>query len=384
MSHLWRLLGRILFRTTRVPSADSRRRLRLRAYQSVLLVFAGSGLVVLATSTADDAEPSVRPPVQSAAVVEDDQPRPAEETTTRSLAAASDGSVPVTVIRGYPFVWPAIGPLTSEIGPWHTKGIDIGLDLEADDGIKAAARGVVTFAGGSNSDAYGFHIFIDHGGGVETLYAHLERLFVEEGRVVDQGDLLGLGGDTGHSEGKHLHFEVRKGGSQVNPLEVLPDFGELRLPPVNLDCAKEALVVDSGAPVVFDFSSALANRGLIKSQRVEAVADSPNALPVEVRKESDRTVALDTIPTLTGTGADGEYKVTVVSSEPGAEEMSCTVFVKTRTVRTVFYVRPTNTPTPLPPEEATPTPTNTPTNTPTPTPTPTPTKTPYPVRPSNP
>jgi hypothetical protein len=61
----------------------------------------------------------------------------------------------------------------------------------------------------------------------------------------------------------------------------------------------------------------------------------------------------------------------------GAAELSCTIFVKTRTVAPSFYVRPTNTPTPLPPTE-TPIP-PTPTETPTPTPTPTPTKTPFPV-----
>jgi hypothetical protein len=79
-----------------------------------------------------------------------------------------------------------------------------------------------------------------------------------------------------------------------------------------------------------------------------------------------------------GTGDDDEYLlIATADGAGGAAELSCTIFVKTRTVAPSFYVRPTNTPTPLPPTE-TPIP-PTPTETPTPTPTPTPTKTPFPV-----
>jgi hypothetical protein len=285
----------------------------------------------------------------------------------------------VTVYRSFPFIWPAKGPITSEIGPWHPIGIDIGLDYGVDDGIRAAARGTVTFAGGGEADAYGYHVIIDHGGGIETIYAHLERVFAEEGRVVRQGDILGLGGDTGHADGKHLHFEVRKDGSQINPLEVLPEAGAQRPPPLSLDCAQDALVIDSGTPALFDFAASLTTGSLISGVRLDAVSVSQDALPAKAAKESDRSVMLDTSPSVTGSGADDEYLLKVIASEADAPEVTCTVFVRTHTVRTVFYVRPTNTPTPLPPEEIVP-PTLTPTPTNTPTPTPTPTKTPYPTR----
>jgi murein DD-endopeptidase MepM/ murein hydrolase activator NlpD len=214
---------------------------------------------------------------------------------------------------------------------------------------------------------------------VETLYGHLDELFVEEGQVVRQGELLGFGGDTGISEGKHLHFEVHNGGSLIDPQHVLPPHGEDRPEPLSADCGREAIVVDSGAPLVIDFSEALGPGVTITAVSVEKVKVNSKALPVVALIESDTSVLFDTTPTVTGTGDDDEY---LLQAPPGAAgnltELACTIFVRTRSVAPSFYVRPTSTPTPPPPTE-TPIP-PTPTDTPTPTPTPTPTKTPFPLR----
>lgn len=360
---------------------------RLRLILGGLLTVAALAVIGVALGSGDaEMESQPPPPSEGAATNSDDPAEPA--ASTMSLANPSDQSVPVTVTLSYPFIWPAEGPITSEIGPWHPHGIDIGLDYGLDQGVRAAAGGLVRFAGGSESHAFGFHVIITHDAGVETIYAHLERVFAEEGVVVRQGDLLGLGGDTGHADGKHLHFEIRKEGSQINPLDVLPEQGNRRPPPLALDCAKEALVLDSGAPAIFDFGSALPSGELIRSTDLAAVNDNGGALRAQAATESDRTVSLETAVTLTGLPGDAEYALTVAPASAGRRELTCSVLVRTRTVRTVFYVRPTNTPTPVPPEEeqerATPTITPTPTNTPTPTPTPTPTKTAFPVRqPSN-
>ncbi len=69
---------------------------------------------------------------------------------------------------------------------------------------------------------YGNCVIIDHGGGFSTLYAHMSSIEVSDGQSVDQGDLLGEVGSTGHSTGAHLHFETRIRGAAQNPLEYLP------------------------------------------------------------------------------------------------------------------------------------------------------------------
>jgi hypothetical protein len=344
---------------------------RLRRYESLGLVGAGM-VLILATLGSGDEPAQALPPAAPVSSVEQTESMPArvEAPKTQALANPSDGSVPVTVVRSYPFVWPADGPLTSEIGPWHPLGIDIGMDYDESSPVRAAARGTVTFAGGTKYEDYGYHVIVDHGGGLVTLYGHMSEVVVQEGQVVRQGEYLGLGGDTGKAQGKHLHFEVKYNGSQINPLEVLPAQGAQQPEPLDMDCAKEALVIDSGAPTVLDFKAALTASSQVGEARLEAVQASDQALPSNVVKESDTSVLLDTSPTVRGTGAEDEYALKVTPGAAGAAELACTVLVRTRTVRTVFYVRPTNTPAPEPTAEYIP-PTSTPTNTPTPTPTPT-------------
>ncbi|GLV46834.1 peptidase M23 [Thermus sp. LT1-2-5] len=98
-----------------------------------------------------------------------------------------------------------------------------GIDLAAPYGtpILAAKSGQVEVAGWS-SVGYGFHVVLDHGGGVETLYAHMSRIAVRPGAWVEAGEVIGYVGSTGWSTGPHLHFEVRVGGVARNPLSYLP------------------------------------------------------------------------------------------------------------------------------------------------------------------
>ncbi len=98
-----------------------------------------------------------------------------------------------------------------------------GIDLAAPYGtpIAAAKSGQVEVAGWS-AWGYGFHVILDHGGGVETLYAHLSRIAVRPGEWVEAGQVIGYVGSTGWSTGPHLHFEVRVGGVPKNPLAYLP------------------------------------------------------------------------------------------------------------------------------------------------------------------
>lgn len=94
-----------------------------------------------------------------------------------------------------------------------------GMDFTAPTGtpVYASGDGVVTRAD-SNSSGYGNHIRIDHGFGYESLYAHLSKYNVRPGSRVKRGDVIGFVGNTGRSEAPHLHYEVKKNGQHLNPI----------------------------------------------------------------------------------------------------------------------------------------------------------------------
>ena len=94
-----------------------------------------------------------------------------------------------------------------------------GMDFSARTGtpIYATGDGKVTRRD-SRAAGYGNHIRIDHGYGYITLYAHLSKYNVRRGQRVRRGDIIGFVGNTGRSRGPHLHYEVRKNGRAINPL----------------------------------------------------------------------------------------------------------------------------------------------------------------------
>lgn len=122
---------------------------------------------------------------------------------------------------------PFNGPVTSNFG-WRDStqhnGIDI--DLNKGDKVSAAFDGMVRVA--KKFGGFGNVVIIRHYNGLETVYAHLSKIKVKPGQVVVAGQVVGLGGNTGHSTGSHLHFEVRFKGVPVNP-KYLISFNEQKL-----------------------------------------------------------------------------------------------------------------------------------------------------------
>ena len=115
-----------------------------------------------------------------------------------------------------------VDPITGEVSS-HT-----GTDIACAEGtpILAAADGTVTVANGLDSwgGSYGYYIQIDHGGGLETLYAHCSSICVTTGQQVQAGEVIGYVGHTGRVTGNHLHFETRLSGRRINPI----DFFDMR------------------------------------------------------------------------------------------------------------------------------------------------------------
>ncbi len=116
------------------------------------------------------------------------------------------------------FVWPMPGYtyLTCNFGDGGHRGIDIaGGDIYGKP-VVAADGGTVLYAGWN--DSYGNCVFIDHGNGYETRYAHMSELTVETGEVLEQSQVVGYAGSTGNSTGPHLHFETIYNGELQTPM----------------------------------------------------------------------------------------------------------------------------------------------------------------------
>jgi murein DD-endopeptidase MepM/ murein hydrolase activator NlpD len=118
------------------------------------------------------------------------------------------------------FEWPITGPtITSKFGKRWGR-LHAGTDtVSANRDIYASDSGKVITAEYNRS--LGNHVIIDHRNGYKTVYAHLSKIKVKKGALLEKGDLLGIMGTTGQSTGVHLHFEVRKGSTQLNPLTFL-------------------------------------------------------------------------------------------------------------------------------------------------------------------
>jgi murein DD-endopeptidase MepM/ murein hydrolase activator NlpD len=115
------------------------------------------------------------------------------------------------------------GVVSSKFGlrrdPFHGgkkdhKGVDISAERGA--AIRPVKAGKVSFAG--TRSGYGNLVIVDHGNGLQTRYAHCDRLLVRAGQVVEQGTSLATVGDTGRATGPHLHLEARLDGDAVDPV----------------------------------------------------------------------------------------------------------------------------------------------------------------------
>jgi len=120
--------------------------------------------------------------------------------------------------------WPADVPMTSAYGvrwrgllPEIHRGVDLATPLGTP--VRSMAPGRVRFAGSMRG--YGRVVWVEHGGRVLSLYAHLSEIRVRGGQTVQGGQVVGLSGDSGDVTAPHLHFEVWRWGRPVDPVPLL-------------------------------------------------------------------------------------------------------------------------------------------------------------------
>lgn len=123
--------------------------------------------------------------------------------------------------------WPVEGPMTSAFGvrwrgvlPQIHRGVDISVPTGTE--VQSMANGVVRYAGWQGD--YGNVVWIDHGGSVLTVYAHLSEIRVTAGQAVRAGQVVALSGASGNASGPHLHFEVWRWSRQVDPVPLLGGY----------------------------------------------------------------------------------------------------------------------------------------------------------------
>lgn len=140
------------------------------------------------------------------------QTTPSSRTTSPTLRSFRKPLKSISVNSRY---GTRVHPVTKKRTTHH------GVDLKAamNTPVYAPYEGVVTYSGWMNG--YGKIIIIDHGGGYTTRYAHLNRWIVNKGTTVKKGQLIAKTGNTGLSTGPHLHYEIRKNGSSIDPTGTL-------------------------------------------------------------------------------------------------------------------------------------------------------------------
>lgn len=131
-------------------------------------------------------------------------------------------------LRSTPTLIPAWGWITSYYGPREShysgrvkmhEGLDVGVPIGTD--IIAPADGIVKVS--TKNPGFGNYIEIDHGYGLETIFAHNSANLVRKGQKIKRGDVIGKSGNTGLSTGPHVHYEVRINGTPVDPLYYILD-----------------------------------------------------------------------------------------------------------------------------------------------------------------
>lgn len=133
-----------------------------------------------------------------------------------------------SMLRSTPTLLPTRGWITSYFGVRESptsgrvkmhEGLDIGGKLGTP--IVSPADGIVTFVG--KKPGFGVLVQLDHGYGLETIYAHADVATVRKGELVARGDMIARVGNTGYSTGPHLHYEIRVNGTPVDPLYYILD-----------------------------------------------------------------------------------------------------------------------------------------------------------------
>ncbi len=292
----------------------------------VLPLCVGTGLAVAFRSNIESSAP------ESASIIH--ATPPAKPGPPESALPSVDDAEQLTgtAVSRSQFVWPTTGPMTSYLGPGHPTGVDIGMSYSEDSLVRAAAAGVVTFAGGDPCCEYGLHVEIDHGDGWSTLYGHFSKIGVKVGQQVDQGSLLGLGGQTGFATGKHLHFEIRQDeDNYVDPLRYLPPDQVRQRPMTAFSCPDAPITIDPASRLALSFTSTALQSSRLVSATVAPKNPGQGEPPLEATMlgKLDMVVAAAAPDNASGRVFDYDLALSFAADSGATTTFDCTLRLKT-------------------------------------------------------
>jgi len=154
--------------------------------------------------------------------------------SANAMALLSSPSRRFKMVASIPNLWPVEGHLIGNFGlrqdPFSGEGSEFhkGVDISGVIGtpVHVTADGIVRFA--DMQSGYGRVVVVDHGGGVESWYAHLSKFYVHTGQEIRRGELVGAVGTSGRVTAAHLHYEVHVNGRPMNPYTYLANAGVVR------------------------------------------------------------------------------------------------------------------------------------------------------------
>jgi lipoprotein NlpD len=170
------------------------------------------------TDAANAVKPDSAPSASPAVVAPVPAPAPGAAPVTPPKAEAK-ADTPAAPDEGLDWMWPASGKLVSKYAEGGNKGVDIGGRIG--EPVYAAAAGKVMYSG-SGVRGYGNLVIIKHNEKYLSAYAHNKSILVKEGQSVKRGQKIAELGDSGTDSAK-LHFEIRRFGKPIDPLQFLPD-----------------------------------------------------------------------------------------------------------------------------------------------------------------
>lgn len=158
-------------------------------------------------------------------IVPEASPRSAPVLAAPTLFALIPGS-PVEAEPLIPSRWPLDEPgyvTRGQIGTGTADEAHPGIDIAVPEGtlVRASASGHVADAG--LDPQYGTFVLLQHDSGYQSMYGHLSRILVGSGAQVEAGQVIGLSGNTGRSSAPHLHFEIRRDGSTIDPTTLVKE-----------------------------------------------------------------------------------------------------------------------------------------------------------------